>query len=105
MADKNILHSSNGLDQLEETDRFEHRMVIFTLSAVTVLKQISIIILVCFFGFSWQVSIALSVARLVQRDYGDAGGDAASKAKLNTALVIFYVLVIFHSVCWILGIA
>ncbi|VAI11698.1 unnamed protein product [Triticum turgidum subsp. durum] len=43
------------------------------------------------------VALALSVARLVQGDYGDAGGDAANKAKLNAALIIFYVLAIFHS--------
>ncbi|XP_037427106.1 uncharacterized protein LOC119292360 [Triticum dicoccoides] len=96
MAEKHILRLSKGLDQLEEANRARHRIILFTLSTMKVVKQISIIILLCIFGFPWQLSIGLSVARLVQRDYGDADGDAANRAKLNAALIVFYVLVIFH---------
>ncbi|XP_066393041.1 uncharacterized protein [Miscanthus floridulus] len=43
------------------------------------------------------VSLGISVRRLVRRDYGDAGGDVANRAKLNAALDIFYALVLLQS--------
>jgi hypothetical protein len=43
------------------------------------------------------LSLGVSVWRLVRRDYGDAGGDAANAAKLAAALDIFYALVVFQS--------
>nr|TKW30170.1 hypothetical protein SEVIR_2G017401v2 [Setaria viridis] len=43
------------------------------------------------------VSLGVSVWHLVRRDCGDAGGDAANRAKLAAALDIFYALVLFQS--------
>ncbi|CAD6221645.1 unnamed protein product [Miscanthus lutarioriparius] len=43
------------------------------------------------------VSLGISVRRLVRRDYGDAGGDVANRAKLNAALDIFYALALLQS--------
>ncbi|XP_004955373.3 uncharacterized protein LOC101756682 isoform X2 [Setaria italica] len=43
------------------------------------------------------VGLGISVWRLVRRDYGDAGGDAANRAKLAAALDIFYALVLLQT--------
>uniref|UniRef100_K3ZRN2 UNC-45/Cro1/She4 central domain-containing protein n=1 Tax=Setaria italica TaxID=4555 RepID=K3ZRN2_SETIT len=43
------------------------------------------------------VNLGVAVWRLVQRDYGDAGGDIGNRSKLNAALDIFYGLILFQS--------
>ncbi|CAD6221642.1 unnamed protein product [Miscanthus lutarioriparius] len=49
------------------------------------------------FNVAPYVSLGISVWRLVRRDYGDAGGDVANRAKLNAALDIFYALALLQS--------
>jgi hypothetical protein len=65
-------------------------------STILVAKSILGFCVETIFRYSPYVCFAISVTRLAQRDYGEAGGDAANKAKLEAALDIFYVLVIFQ---------
>ncbi|XP_044377344.1 uncharacterized protein [Triticum aestivum] len=84
----------------------DHLVNIFIVSTSLVVKMIvSICIALPIILVGPFLAMALSVARLVQRDYGDVGGDAANKAKLDAAMIIFYVLVTFQSLSvffWIL---
>jgi hypothetical protein len=48
-------------------------------------------------GLAPFLSLLVSLLRLVQRDYGDAGGDVANRRKLNAALDMFYALALLHS--------
>lgn len=48
-------------------------------------------------GFAPSLSLLVSLLRLLQRDYGDAGGDVANRRKLNAALDMFYALALLHS--------
>lgn len=44
--------------------------------------------------------IGFSALRLSEHDYGDADGVAANKAKLRSALLIFYSLVLLQTICF-----
>ncbi|XP_047067769.1 uncharacterized protein LOC124675735 [Lolium rigidum] len=67
------------------------------ISVLVAAKYILMLCVAFVVGLSTYVCFAISVARLVQRDYGDAGGDAANKAKLEAALDIFYALVLIQT--------
>nr|XP_051202363.1 uncharacterized protein LOC127315976 [Lolium perenne] len=67
------------------------------ISALVAAKYILMLCVAIVVGLSTYVCFGISVARLVQRDYGDAGGDAANKAKLEAALDIFYALVLIQT--------
>nr|XP_034578678.1 uncharacterized protein LOC117842366 isoform X3 [Setaria viridis] len=71
------------------------------LGAVLLPKSILLCLSALAVGFSPHVSLGVCVWRLVQRDYGDAGGDAANRAKLAAALDIFYALVLFQTLGFI----
>ncbi|KAM3262905.1 hypothetical protein ACQJBY_053195 [Aegilops geniculata] len=108
LADVHILRLTKGQKiQLNWAQQScDHLLNIFIVSTSLVVKMIvSICIALPIILVGPFLALALSVARLVQRDYGDAGGDAANKAKLDAAIIIFYVLVTFQSLSvffWIL---
>ncbi|KAF7051677.1 hypothetical protein CFC21_059892 [Triticum aestivum] len=85
-------------NQLEGGGRRPYWTHIFILSTGLIVKTTVIIcVALPIVSVGPYVALALSVARLVQRDYGDVGGDAENKAKLTASLIIFYVLVTFQS--------
>ncbi|CAL5091934.1 unnamed protein product [Urochloa decumbens] len=75
------------------------RLLKIVLYMMSVMKVILFFWIAIVIDFSQFVTLGVSVWRLLQRDYGNAGGDAVNRAKLNAALDIFYALVLFQSVC------
>ncbi|WVZ61602.1 hypothetical protein U9M48_011454 [Paspalum notatum var. saurae] len=78
---------------------FRFRILVVVLLSVVLVPKF--FLLACFTALTFNVlpflSLGFSAWRLIRRDYGDAGGDIVNSAKLNGALDIFYVLVLFQS--------
>lgn len=97
VADIHILRLSKGQNQLDGVGRRCHWGITSIVFAAVAAKILVTICITPILSVSPYVAILLLVAHLVQWDHGHAGGDAANRAKLNGALILFYVLVIFHS--------
>lgn len=82
---------------LQKQKWVEAHKVIIVLRVVRVMKLIFACCFVWAFVASPFVNLGISVWRLAQQDYGDAGGDTTNTAKLNAALNIFYALILFQS--------
>lgn len=86
------------IDTLSKQKWFEaHLKVLIVLLVVLVLKGVFIMCFFLLYYLSPFVNLGVAVWRLVQRDYGDAGGDIGNRSKLNAALDIFYGLILFQS--------
>ncbi|RCV09262.1 hypothetical protein SETIT_2G013200v2 [Setaria italica] len=85
------------IDTLRQQKWFEAHKVVIVLRVVQVLKWIFIVCFILLYLVSPFVNLGIAMWRLVRRHYGDAGGDIGNRSKLNAALDIFYVLILFQS--------
>jgi hypothetical protein len=91
------MEENDTIDILRRQKWFKAKKVIIMLRMVLVLKWIFAMCFMLVYYASPFASLGVSVWRLAQRDYGDAGRDTANSAKLAAALDIFYALILLQS--------